>query len=212
MDKNWKKEFLQNLGAIILSGFFAFVGYYLTKDLKLQPTPEGHAIEFGGNALLMIVAPSIPGLLLIFYTYREIRLLVRLFLNGGPKTRISCMVIIGFIIVLCVGLSIATFSSTKQSSVTAVNKRQVFVEEFIQAANENDIEKMDSFLWIPLGTMDSIEQESFTNYCATPTYIGEDFRSTMVLIHMKCGNETGERIYTLIQDSNNDYKISEVTR
>lgn len=116
MGKNWKIEFLKNLGAILLSGLFVVVGFYLTKDLQIQPTPEGHAIEFGGNALLQIVAPSIPGLLCIFFIYREIKLLIQLFSNGGPKVKIGCILSVIIPVTLCAILFVIIISGDNEQA------------------------------------------------------------------------------------------------
>jgi hypothetical protein len=101
MEKNWKKEFLQNLGAILLSGLWVAIGYHFTKDVKLDQI--GQTIYFGENAALLMVAWFIPGLACIAFTYREIKLLIQMFLHGGTKIKRGCI----WLIIIPVALFVA---------------------------------------------------------------------------------------------------------
>jgi hypothetical protein len=209
MEKNWKKEIFQNLGIIIILGLWAVIGYYLTKDLKLDQ--EGQTIYFGSNAFSMLFAWFIPGITCIYYIFKELKLLIHLFFTGGTKTKIGCLGIIGCIIILCVGLTIIAFVSIRNYSDQVVNSHQVLVEEYITAANENDYEKMDSFLWIPLQTRDYVEQEKYSKYCRNPTYVNQSRQGAIIFIYMKCENEESDRRFGLIKNESNEYKIAYIT-
>jgi hypothetical protein len=112
------------------------------------------------------------------------------------------------VLISTVGLIIYT-AFTRIVSNQVGNNRQAIVEEFIQAANEKNYEKMDTLLWVPLVTMDSIEQKNFTKYCAKPAFVREGSQGALIFIYMKCENETGERKYELIEDGSK-YKIAAI--
>ncbi len=100
---------------------------------------------------------------------------------------------LGFILVIATGLLLPSQDRT-------------IVINFIQAANENDYAKMDSYLFLPMQLQDTAQEANLKRYCANPKYIGEKSLSRLTRVTIKCENEEYNRIYTL--DGNKIYYVS----
>jgi hypothetical protein len=218
MKNNWKKEFLQNLGIIILLGLWAGVGYFLTKDLKLDQ--QGQTIYFGGNTLEMFVAWFLPGLAIIYYIYREIKLLIQLFLQGSRKMKIGCILSVIIPLALITGSIIIYTNSIAQSEINKMNSTQVvnttetrLLDEYFTAIQENDTSKMDTLLTYPLGAhAEGNEKVLLQKYCKSPRYSGLMGDGPYEIIQVQCEGESRLRAYSLIynDDPNIPWKINVV--